>query len=310
MFSWIKQHKLTTLLLVIVLYFVFNQVIFSFLGINLLNYTSKVSAPSYTGSSQSYESSGAIGYMAAPSMLKSYPSQDYTPQPQIKDRLVIQNSNLSLLVKNVVEVRNKIIDFAQNNGGYMVSAEVSNPQDAPTATVVVRIASDRLNQALDYFHSLAIKVVSENLQGTDVTDQFVDIEANIKILETTKARFESILAQAQEVSDIVNLNQQIINIQSQIDSYKGQQDALQKNAQLAKITLYISTDEIALPYAPSETFRPEVIFKQAVRSLVSNLRQIAALLVWVAVFAVLWLPLLLLALFLRKWWKKRNIVKP
>ena len=55
--------------------------------------------------------------------------------------------------------------------------------------------------------------------------------------------------------------------QSQIDSYKGQQDALKKNAQLAKLTIYLSTDEIALPYAPSETFRPQIIFKLAVRGI-------------------------------------------
>jgi hypothetical protein len=187
----------------------------------------------------------------------------------------------------------------------MVISSVANPQDAPTGTVVVRIPSTQLNQALDYFHSLSIKVVSENLDGTDVTDQYVDTEARITTLEKTKAKYESILDSAHEISDITNLTQQILQIQSQIDSLKGQQDALTKNAQLAKITIYLSTDEIALPYAPSETFRPAVIFKLAVRSLISQLRAVATWFIWIAVYGVIWIPALILFVWAyRKWGTK------
>jgi len=246
-----------------------------------------------------------IANMIAPQI---YPQQDYAPQPEVKDRLVIQNSDLSLLVKNVVEARQKIVDYAQSNGGYMVSSSVSNPQDAPTATVVVRVAAAQLSPALDYFHSLAIKVVSENLSGQDVTDQYVDVDARIAQLEKTKAKLQSILDAAKEVSDITSLNQQIITVQSQIDSFKGQQQALQKNAQLAKLTVYLSTDEIALPYAPNETFRPSVIFKLAVRSLISQLRQFATGAIWIAVYAVIWLPVLLIGILVyRKLKLKQNL---
>ena len=202
-------------------------------------------------------------------------------------------------------MRNKILGFTQTNGGYMVNANVNNPQDAPTAQVTIRIPSAKLNEALNFFHGLAIKVVSENLNGTDVTDQYVDIDKHIAILESTKVRYEQILQQAQEISDITNLTQQIIQTQNQIDSYKGQQDSLAKNAELAKVTIYLSTDEIALPYAPSETFRPEVIFKLAVRSLIANLRGLAAIAIWIIVYGVIWIPLLIVNVFVyRKFLRK------
>ncbi len=308
--EWIKRNKFLTVVLLVVVYLLLNFTK-SLFGVNLLS----LSIPS--GSRSNYqETSNVIGLAPGGSFgassgisLPSYspPSkQDYTPQPDVQNRLVIQESNISLLVKDVVDVRNKILDYANANGGYMVNASTSNPQDAPTATVVIRVPSDRLQDALNYFHSLSIKVVSENLVGRDVTDQYVDIDTRIAQLERTRARLETILDQATQITDITNLTQQILSYQNQIDSLKGQQDALEKNAQLAKLTIYLSTDDMALPYAPSETFRPGVIFKLAVRSLVGTLRGLATLGIWVGVYGVIWVPALILYIFIRKWLRKRK----
>jgi len=240
---------------------------------------------------------GSIGFPAPDS---------YAPTPQITDRLVIQNSYLSLLVENVVETRKKVIDHAVANGGYMVNAETNNPQDAPTGTITIRIPSDKLESTLDTLRGWSIKVVSENLVGTDVTDQYVDVEARIETLEKTKAAMEDILSQATVISDLTNITRELISIQSQIDALKGRQQSLEENAKLAKITIYLSTDEIALPYAPSETFRPQVIFKLAIRSLITHLRALGSMGIWFAVYAVVWVPVLLILYLLNKRFQKRG----
>ena len=309
--SWIKQNKLISILLIIVGYFVWQSFSRSFLGTNLNSFT----IPESTSTS-------SVG-IANPSMGKANfglaegtsgrsadaimpPVPDYAPQSDVANRLVVTDSYMSLLVANVTDVRGKIVNYAETNGGYMVNSNVNNPQDAPTATVIVRVPSKKIDDALTFYRGLGIKVVNENLNGTDVTDQYVDIDTRIKQLENTKSKLQDILDRATTITDITNLTQQILSYQNQIDSYKGQQDALKKNADLAKLTIYLSTDEIALPYTPTETFRPNVIFKLAVRSLVTSLRGIATNLIWFAVYGVIWIPLLLIFVFGRKWWLRRN----
>jgi hypothetical protein len=301
MLNWIKQNKIILAFVAAIILFEFFRN--SFLGINFLSRGgSKVSnsfagvppiAPSY-GSTRIMDS-GELGM-----------SSEYTPQAKVTDRLVIQESNLSLLVKDVVNVRNQILTFADSQGGYMVSSSTSNPQDAPTATLSVRIPASKLNESLDYFHKLSIKVVSENLLGKDVTDQYLDIDTRILQIQNTMTRLEAILKEATTVTDITNLTNQILSYQNQIDALKGQKLSLQKNAELAKLTIYLSTDEIALPYAPNETFRPAVIFKLAVRSLVSSLRGLASNVIWIAVYSVVWLPVILILVLIKKWYKNRS----
>ena len=183
----------------------------------------------------------------------------------------------------------------------MVNSSLSAPEDVPNANITVRIPASKLDTTLNFLRGLSIKVVWENVYGEDVTDQYEDINAKLATLNKTKARIEALFDQAVEVSDLLGIQQEIINIESQIDSQKGRQNYLEKNAQLARISINLSTDEFSLPYAPSETWRPEVIFKQAVRSLVGLLRNLATAVIWLTVYSVVIIPsVLVLRYLLRK----------
>lgn len=286
LWNWLKTHKLTTLLFIIILFLVIkNQEKF-------IPLTQKFNS----------EQSMTIAGRGRSTDLSIYP--ETPPTTDITYRMVISESYLSLLVNNVVEAQKKIIKTIETYGGYMVSSDLQNPQETPTATIIVRIPSTKLNNALEKFRGLAVKIISESLQGTDVTDQYQDNEARLTTLNKTKTKFEEILDKATQIQDILNVQRELINLQSQIDSIKGQQKYLEQTAKLAKITIYLSTDELALPYTPSETWRPGVIFKQAVRSLVGSLRKLGTLIIWVIVYSIIWLPILLIILLIKR---KRKI---
>ena len=289
MISWIKRNKLSTVLLLVVAFFIFRM----FLGNGI--------TPLYNSSSSYGPGVAEMSLKAAPSSLsRSMPvAQDYTPV-QTADRMVVMESSLSLVVKNVRDSSDKAIEYAKSIGGYMVSSSLSQPDEAPYAYVVLRIPVEDLKKATDFFRSLSIKVSSENLIGTDVTDQYVDLEARLATLNKTKVKFEEIMGKATIVQDILTVQRELISLQDQIDSIKGQQQYLEKTAELAKISLNLSTDEFSLPYAPTDSFRPAVIFKQAVRSLVGTARGIAKLAIWIGVYGVIIIPVGLIIWYFRK----------
>lgn len=298
--DWIKRNKLVTLLLIVVLLLIVREFLPRYFQVS--RQVSMVE-PMYEGMEDIAVAPGVGGKIGIPPI----PGREAPPVQQ-EDRLVVEESSMSMVVNNVRETSDKIIDHAKSVGGYMVNTSLANPEEAPFAMVTIRVPSDNLRSALDYFRSLTVKVTSENIRGTDVTDEYVDIEARLATLEKTKAKFEEILGKATAVQDILEVQRQLIYIQDQIDALKGRQKYLEQTAALAKITAYISTDEFALPYAPTERFRPNVIFKLAVRSLVTTLRGLAKTLIWVGVYAIIWIPLGLITFFAWKFWKKRSAV--
>lgn len=302
---WIKTHKLTSLLLLIVGYFLFKNFLYSFFGVSLSGSRNYGSDIAYSPMMKLGSTNESIG-VQSPAMTSSY-SQDYAPAPEVTNRLVIQESTMSLLVKKVSGTQKTISQKTQQLGGYMVNSNVAYPEqtEAASGSISVRIPQTKLEEALDFFRTLSVRVVSENLRGEDVTDQYVDIEARLATLLKTKTKFEEILTNAQKVEDILQVQREIINLQQQIDSLKGQQNLLEKSSAMSKITIYLSTDELALPYAPSNVWRPTVIFKTAVRSLIGSLRQIGTLIIWLGVYSVVWVPILLVV-FLIRWLGRRK----
>ena len=240
--------------------------------------------------------------VAAPSlkMATNYYGRQVAPS-ESTDRLVITDTSLSLQVKDVGSAIKKIQEETKNLGGFLVNSHLSKPEMAASGSITVRIPTDKLNQALDIFRSLSVKVVSESVVGTDVTDQYEDLDARLAVLNKTKAKFESIMDQASRVTDLLEVQRELVSLQSQIDSVVGQQQYYKKSADLSKVTVYLSTDDLSLPYAPTGQWRPLVVFKTAVRSLLQHLRQFGSAIIWLVVYS----PLVLLAFVVYKLIKKR-----
>ena len=193
------------------------------------------------------------------------------------------------------------MNSAQKLGGFLVESNLDVPEEGATGSISVRIPSTRLDEGLAAIRTLGVKVVSENVMGTDVTDQFVDLEARLETLTKTRVKFDQIMASAVQIQDILNVQRELVNLQSQIDSVRGQQKYLEQTAKLSLVTVYLATDELALPYAPAQPWRPSVIFKEAVRSLIVTFRGAGSILIWAVVYSPIWAPVGLMA-----WWLKRK----
>jgi len=291
--NWLKTHKLVAALSLIILFLL--SILLSgglFRGGPTLPATRQQLSTEMT--------EPALGMLPSSDLSLPGISKEAPPTTIEGERMVVKNSNLSLLVNDVKTTGEKIIYRAKGVGGYMVEAAYNRPNESPFATITVRIPENKLDEILNYFRSLAIKVTSERLVGKDVTDQYVDIEARIATLQKTKTKFEQILDKAVQVTEILQVQREIINIQSQIDSLTGQQKSLEQNANLSKVTVYLSTDELALPYTPDKAFRPQVVFKQAARSLLGTLRTLTNASIWLGVYSVVWAPLLVIIYIVRK----------
>lgn len=245
---------------------------------------------SYKRSVPYYPESIGGGPGVGPQSFVAPPSTNTPPAPEVKERLVVKNTWLSLLVKSVRQVESEIIQKAEKVGGYLVESQIDSSEGVDHGTVIVRVPTIKLDETLSFIRSLGVRVISENLQGYDVTDEYIDIKARLETLNKTKIKFEEILNKAEKVPEILEVQRELINLQSQIDSLKGQEQYLEKSARNAKITVYLATDELALPYTPSKPWRPEAVFKQAVRSLILTLRGLGTLAIWLSVYSVILVP--------------------
>lgn len=284
--SWLKSNKLTVILIIAVGYLLLQQN--SGPVTPLMSSTRSANLDMAVGSV--LPKTGGGGFM---------PTNEVAPTDS-SDRMVIKESTMSLMVKDVAESIKTIQATAEKSGGFLIDSHLAKPQESGSGSISVRVPEAKLADTLAEFRKAGLRVVDEYISGNDVTDQYVDLEARLTTLNKTKVKFEQILEQAVQVQDLLNVQRELVNLQQQIDAVKGQQQYLAQSAKLSKVTIYLSTDEFSLPYSPADPWRPNVVFKLAVRSLVMNLRNTGSALIWIAVYSPVWVPVLLIILLLRR----------
>jgi hypothetical protein len=301
---WLKQHKnVAIILLVIVALILWKNSRQMPLGPGGSSYDMGSSAPSFMGMAE-------IGSSRKTAMDSFVPQPNQVAPSSSTKRLKTYSASLSMVVENVSESLSSIEQIASRAGGFLIESRLSSPQEGAYGTVSLRVSSEQLQPTLEAIKQLGVRVTQESITSADLTDEYEDIDAKLSSLQSTMTKFEAILDQADTVEESMRVQEQLLNLQDRIDSLVGRKQYMEKSAELSLLTITIASDELSLPYAPSNSWRPALVFKQAVRSLVQSARTLANFAIWIGVYSVIWIPLLLGVLLYAKRRNKKLINKP
>jgi Domain of unknown function (DUF4349) len=139
-----------------------------------------------------------------------------------------------------------------HDGGYVASSKVvaGSPGESSTATVVLRVPEhhfDSLVSVVQHYGTPTSVVTN----STDVTGQYVDYQAHIAALEASRTQYLAILAKAGSISSILEVQQQINVLQTQIDELEGQRNVLVNEAAYSMLTVNLNPGQGPAGASPS-----------------------------------------------------------
>ena len=215
------------------------------------------------------------------------------------ERLVIRTAIVRALVQDVNVAETRVRELAEGRGGFVLSSEASGEDDQRTATVSFKVPAERFDETLSEVGKLALKVDSLRVEGQDVTDEYVDIESRLRNLRAVETRLLQFLNDANRTEDALAVNAQLTDIQGQIEQAQGRIAYLKQSAALSTITVeFYAQPVISLLSEPS--WVPSATARGALNDLISFGQALADVVIVAAVWAPIWLPLLLLTLWLRR----------
>lgn len=224
-------------------------------------------------------------------------------------RLVIKTGTINLVVKEVESSVKSIVEYAESKGGWVVSSTVTEREKVPYGYITVRVPAEIFDEALAHFRGLAEKVTYERTQGQDVTEEYVDLQSQLRNLEATETQLLKIMERTGTITEVLNVQRELTNVRDRIERIKGRMQYLEQSAKMATITVNLSLSEELLPIPPAEKWRPKYILIRAWRSVLGSLRDISYLLIWIIVYGLVWIPLGIIIWQVRKFWKKREKAK-
>ena len=230
-----------------------------------------------------------------------------------QERIVIQNADLSIVVKDPQAKMAEIGALARRLGGFVVSSNMSMVSlganvKVPDGAISIRVPAKELDTALGEIKTNVVEVQSENRSGQDVTDQYVDLQSQLKAKQAAADKLYEILQKTEKVDETLMVFNQLTQVQSEIEVLKGQITYYEQAAALSAVNVRLVAEQSAQPIVIAG-WRPQGVAREAAQALIDFFQNFGTFLIWLVIYilpvgAVLIVLIALLWRLLRWFWRK------
>ena len=198
----------------------------------------KGSAPAATRAPSAAAAPTAVAAQTKPVLTSGEPegaSVSDSSQNQSARQLIVE-SWIGLEVDDIDAAVRHIETIAAQRGGWVESAEIYGEAGYRSASVQLRVPADRLDNVLDTLRGLG-RVTDEGVSSTDVTERLIDNEARLSAWHAQEARLVTLLENAPTVEDIIQIEQRIAQVRSDIEYVEATQRNLTNRVATSLITV-------------------------------------------------------------------------
>ena len=150
------------------------------------------------------------------------------------DRKVISTAFISLEVDAVQDAAAQARVVAESLGGYVEQMSLSGSEEDRRASITLRVPQDQFRAALGRLEALG-KLRDQDLGSEDVSELFIDLEAQHKSALRKEQSLLSLLGKATNVSEILSIERELARVRSDIERLQGRLNFLERRVDLATI---------------------------------------------------------------------------
>jgi len=215
-----------------------------------------------------------------------------------EDRKIVKTGYMTLEVEDIAETIDEVAEMADELNGYVVSSYKHEYERGVSGRIIIRVPSEKFDEAFERLRQLAVDVPYETTTAKDVTEEYVDLEAQLGNLLATEAQYLSLLEKAENVEEMLKVQRELSNVRGEIEQIEGRMKYLEQTSETSLIELDLEeTEGLTEPWSASAAFQ------SAVRGLTTFGRGLATVLIWLGIFCWAWVPPLVI------WLRRRRRAK-
>lgn len=217
----------------------------------------------------------------------SYDLSTETPQYNDEEGSKIQkNGSILLLVKNIDEAAKSLGDINKKYLGEITNIYDYGKGNDRSLQLIVKVPVKDFEAYYNEIRGMDGEVTYANLGTTDLTERYIDITSRLENLRKVEAQLASILEEAKNVTDILAVQKELNSVRGDIESYEAQKRYFDSQTDYSYLTITFNIDKEGLNIVDEE-WKPGGEFRVALNALVSFLKSIVNIGIWILVFSPL-----------------------
>ncbi|MBA4601110.1 DUF4349 domain-containing protein [Thermoactinomyces mirandus] len=140
-------------------------------------------------------------------------------------------------VQNLEKAKKQMDSYVRNKKGYLVIASRSRAGKEVTGRFTYRVPYASFDGFLEYLKIVAREILSQNISGQDVTEEYVDLESRLKAKKAVEKRLLTYMKEAESTKDLLQVSEQLAQVQEQIEQLKGRKNYLDHRIVYSTVTI-------------------------------------------------------------------------
>lgn len=200
----------------------------------------------------------------------SYYEHPIQREDDVDSRKVVRKGSLQLFVKDPSFVNDEVQRLTRSVGGFVASASRTdeNSRDE-NAALEVRIPAERFDEVRRKVNALAIRVESEQIEASDVTKQYVDLDAALRNYMAEEERYREVLKQARSVKDILAVTAPLEDVRAKVEKAQGELQFLRHQVDMSSLQIGLRAEAETKVFGIS--WRPLHVAKRAFHETLEGL---------------------------------------
>lgn len=164
-----------------------------------------------------------------------------------QERMITYQATISIDTNNYSKSRNFIDKLVQQAQGYLVdSNEQQYQKQNQTGTFTYRIPQKHFHTFIQKLKQTAFdgEIRQLAINGNDVTEEMVDLEARLKAKEVTQSRLLELMKSAKDATTLLEISQQLDKVQEEIEQIEGRKQYLQNRIELAQVIVTLNKEQV------------------------------------------------------------------
>ena len=165
------------------------------------------------------------------------PNEQKSDNVETEERKIIKKGSLRFKTADVNKTKSLILKTVQELNGYLSNENAYDYSDRFEHNLTIRIPAEKFDLLLNTISESAEKLDSKNIDVLDVTEEYIDIEARIKTKKDLQNKYIELLKRATKVEEMLNIEKEIGNLQTEIESVEGRMKYLKDKITFSTLTI-------------------------------------------------------------------------
>ncbi|MGN8769047.1 DUF4349 domain-containing protein [Paenibacillus barengoltzii] len=221
------------------------------------------------------------------------------------NRKLIYRAHVVMEVKDYAKAQSEIRNLVTLADGYIVEFSENQSQHELGGNFVIKVPASGFSSFLDRLEALKPESLQRNIQGQDVSEEYVDLESRLKVKQAMEARYLKFVEEATQTKQLVEYVNELERIQTEIEQIKGRMRYLDSNVSYSTIDIRLYQPDPTKLIAASGNDTP--LLERMKNALTGSIDILSIFFQWLVVFVAGALPpLAIAALIVIPIWIKRR----